>query len=720
MHAAHARAANDRPYGYTSTNPNLRDAEASAPTAKKDAGRNFVRDANSGILKTLSHEITHFVRDYSPELYSKLEAFAMDVLAEEGRVDALIADKQARYERNHPGKTMSRELAREELTADACELMLRDSETVRRLVRENRTLAEKIADFVRDFVDRLRAVFGDSDRAETRAVMKHAEQMQKLFDDALAEAVEAHNEIAGNEKTTDEGGEQMSLREAEKIGYEKLIEQFYNNTLSRANPIFMGDFAEVTNPLFGSPAPLIISASDLNKSTRQNKGNSRSAHALSKTFVKTLPQKIKESSFGYNEDRNGVPSFTIVVYDQADNKLYAVGGELNAKYEGRIVNRVLSIFEIGAPEQFLLKDGKSLVTTNKEAVKNTLEKAGIQSPALQSILDRTRIVSQGDAEVKQQNSDRDVQQVDRDYLDAVKRGDLQTAQRMVDEAAKKAGYTIEAYHGTQAEFTVFDGGAFFTDDYFNADGYAGGERVIDAYLKLEHPLIIDAKGSKWDELNSKYGRSTREIVEKLDGRYDGVIFQNVADSWMDDADAGESTVYYIRDFNQAKSADLVTYDDAGDVIPLSERFNPENEDIRWSECEGDAVSDAELLAGIDAGSIAGETGKLLAEYQSVQKKLRNARRRLLNETRKLQGQNVEDETSISVRQFRQDAINLFSVPEGQRKELGTELREVGQRIASGEQVAYEEQHELFEKLLDAGRVAPDNGGEVGTERSADA
>ena len=100
------------------------------------------------------------------------------------------------------------------------------------------------------------------------------------------------------------------------------------------------------------------------------------------------------------------------------------------------------------------------------------------------------------------------------------------------------------------------------------------------------------------------------------------------------------------------------------------------------------------------------------------KKLRNARRRLLNETRKLQGQNVEDETSISVRQFRQDAINLFSIPEGQRKELGTELREIGQRIASGERVAYEELHELFEKLLDAGRVAPDNGGEGGTERRA--
>ena len=30
----------------------------------------------------------------------------------------------------------------------------------------------------------------------------------------------------------------------------------------------------------------------------------------------------------------------------------------------------------------------------------------------------------------------------------------------------------------------------------------------------------------------------------------------------------------------------VTYDDNGEVIPLSERFNPENVDIRWHESEG--------------------------------------------------------------------------------------------------------------------------------------
>lgn len=58
------------------------------------------------------------------------------------------------------------------------------------------------------------------------------------------------------------------------------------------------------------------------------------------------------------------------------------------------------------------------------------------------------------------------QQRDADYLSAVERGDMETAQRMVDEAAEIAfadskirgedGKLIKVYHGTDADFTVFD------------------------------------------------------------------------------------------------------------------------------------------------------------------------------------------------------------------------------------------------------------------------
>lgn len=67
------------------------------------------------------------------------------------------------------------------------------------------------------------------------------------------------------------------------------------------------------------------------------------------------------------------------------------------------------------------------------------------------------------------------------YLAAVERGDLETAQRMVDEAAKKAGYNIgPMWHGTRTgmftEFTSLP--AWFTDSVDYARVYTGTDRIM--------------------------------------------------------------------------------------------------------------------------------------------------------------------------------------------------------------------------------------------------
>ena len=66
---------------------------------------------------------------------------------------------------------------------------------------------------------------------------------------------------------------------------------------------------------------------------------------------------------------------------------------------------------------------------------------------------------------------------DTSYLDAVNRGDMVTAQRMVDEAAKKAGYTVKAYHGTNADFLTFSKGRVGkVNDQYGACFYLAPEK----------------------------------------------------------------------------------------------------------------------------------------------------------------------------------------------------------------------------------------------------
>lgn len=104
------------------------------------------------------------------------------------------------------------------------------------------------------------------------------------------------------------------------------------------------------------------------------------------------------------------------------------------------------------------------------------------------------------------------------------------------------------YHGSPTELKQFNNkqGTFFTDDMMNAEGYAGGENVYEGYLNLKKPLVIDAKGKLHRELDTPYGKTTRDVVANVDkSKYDGVIFKNIKDSWIDDADADiSSTIYY--------------------------------------------------------------------------------------------------------------------------------------------------------------------------------
>ncbi len=118
--------------------------------------------------------------------------------------------------------------------------------------------------------------------------------------------------------------------------------------------------------------------------------------------------------------------------------------------------------------------------------------------------------------------------------------------KSADEFVKAQGETV--YHGTSANIKRFNNkqGTFFTNDMMNADGYAGGENVYEGRLVLKKPLVIDAKGKMYNDLKTEYGKSTREIVGKVDNnKYDGVIFKNIKDSWIDDAEAQDpTTIYY--------------------------------------------------------------------------------------------------------------------------------------------------------------------------------
>ena len=175
---------------------------------------------------------------------------------------------------------------------------------------------------------------------------------------------------------------------------------------------------------------------------------------------------------------------------------------------------------------------------------------------------------------------------DADYLSAVDRGDMGAAQRMVDAAAQAAGYRYRAFHGTDAAFTSFSKdvypnfanpqevlGFFFASDREYAQQY--GANVINAYVRLTNPKREPA--SRIDEIENGTVEAAEDYKMSLvDAGHDGIIFGR-----------GEAQELVAFEPQQIKSADPVTRDADGNVIPLSNRFDITTEDISFARAPED-------------------------------------------------------------------------------------------------------------------------------------
>ena len=203
--------------------------------------------------------------------------------------------------------------------------------------------------------------------------------------------------------------------------------------------------------------------------------------------------------------------------------------------------------------------------------------------------------------------------VDREYIDAVKNGDMETAQRMVDEAASKAmpnsllregkainkgeeqeGTLIKMFHGSGAKnfnhFVSQNGalgkGVYVTSNWDEAVGYAIDKLGIE---ESEDGNTYVWNGEEYDGIGG--------IGEALEtGGYVRAFYADVTNA----NDISSSPAYWedvialVHDENMLKSADPVTYDDNGNIIPLSDRFNKSDSDIRYQQ-RTNSLSDREVL-----------------------------------------------------------------------------------------------------------------------------
>lgn len=231
-------------------------------------------------------------------------------------------------------------------------------------------------------------------------------------------------------------------------------------------------------------------------------------------------------------------------------------------------------------------------------------------------------------------------QLDKQYMDALAKGDDATAREMLDEAARRKGYddTESAYQGVGAwaapgnpgyesdkarrddwessgsDVNLEDialGYAPQPDDYFShperysqntphglesvkaintaIDAIKNGEKDVKVKVYRAVPTSVkEGKLRNGDWVTPSKIYADIHGNNRLEGKYRIIEDEVPANQlWWDGNDANEfgfddgKAYKYKNAKNNRKLNDLVTYDDEGDVIPPSKRFNSRKSDVRF-------------------------------------------------------------------------------------------------------------------------------------------
>lgn len=432
-----------------------------------------------GILgHTLAHEVTHSIKTWSEADYNVLTDYIRDALGAD--FDTLVKDKMNKL---NMGYTM----ASDEVIADGCEMLLRDSKALEKLAMENANLFVKVVTKVREFISKLRKaqtdMYGGNEELhdaalKLREALKSLEEVQEVFDNALENSIRnMRDALAEAENAKTRENLDVLEKQAEKEGiivsedslqlseeYDKFGNKYWR--IETSKDIFAGinsteqiekaaydyllenrDYNVVLDTVDGKKIKFIrLSADEFTKSkSSQNlKGNNPVVFKQKMRLIPSLQDLLLNANTNWHAD------------DMKNHKLFKKHGFENYRGKLRIDDTIFNYIVRVGKASF----GNVFYDINLE-VDSYLPHAESASDIKGNESTSTLMISDSGENVnsKLQNSEEIIER-DNEYLKLAKDPKKNAAQlrKLVDEAANAAGLNSPMlYHGTKnAGFTGFD------------------------------------------------------------------------------------------------------------------------------------------------------------------------------------------------------------------------------------------------------------------------
>ena len=479
----------------------------------------------TAILKTAAHELTHFIQANSAQ-YEALKSFVVNKLTHEEGVsfEDLVADKQ----RREPG--LEYDEAVDEVVADACEMMLGDSTVVEQLAKENRSLAKKIRDWLREWVENLKiALEGlQADRTESRAMMQYARELQEIWDNALVDA--ARNNRGTVEKAAPAESRQ-SIREtsngkkyvkadrqvlfgSDPDSWSEQLEDYINGKIRR-----------------GQDVQLIAEDGDVLLLTRTSAGKLSDNHTSDGRTMSDAAFERKANAAAHIDELVEVSSKgkkTIIDKDARHGDMASGGWNYRTAYfmdfDGKYYKTTISVAE-GSGGSIVYNVGKMQERSTPQIGGSSGKAGALRGNASTNSIRQSNDNSQEKSSDKVQSSMRD--SAGRELTEA------QQAYFKDSKVRDADGNLLVMYHQTEGTFTVFDTkhkGAGAGDDETPFGIFlkrtprnigVRGEKQMELYADIRNPLRVRDRTelvSKLRELSVDYARLKDESAQ-IDKEY---------------------------------------------------------------------------------------------------------------------------------------------------------------------------------------------------------
>lgn len=356
----------------------------------------IANDAESPGTVVAKHEITHRMQEMAPEAYRKYRDYAMSALTErDGSTASIVEQYKSRYA--EAGVNLSTEQAMDEIAADFTEALTVDPARFETLAKENRSVARKLLDAVRDFIRKVKSLFKGNKTAQNQAAanaygvsIDTLEEAARLWEEALKATSE---QTANKNAAQTDGGTKFSIKRTSQMTLAQQLKMFYDGKMASSDAFYFGVTPAVLEKSGFDALPLAMTIGDFRKSTQKK-------HNIPRRVLKNLMGNLASPLFSFGSgDRAG-----IVLNDiDGDGYTLLAALERGTDMDRKPVNVINSLYGLEHPAEWIknqIDSGNEFVLYDEKRANAFLQTYGYMASVGDGIRSTGESVTQNGAEVK--------------------------------------------------------------------------------------------------------------------------------------------------------------------------------------------------------------------------------------------------------------------------------------------------------------------------------